>query len=305
MHFNQLEAFVQVVKLRSFSRAAEEIYLSQPTISSHISSLEKELGIKLIIRSTKEVYPSWAGKILFSYATEILNMRDKAVMALKNCSGDVRGTLDIAASTVPSQYLLPELLPHISREYPNLFYSIKQYDSREVVSHVLNMDAEIGIVGTALERSKCIYEPFTEDRLVVVTPNTPKYRALGEVFPLEQLCQEPFLMREYGSGTRKEMEDALSRLGVNPKALHTVAQMDSTETIKQAVAKGLGISILSRLAAEDYSKFGMLLQFDLNTPGLVRKFYFVYHRDRPLSPSAEAFICFARQFYQDKAAQAE
>ena len=266
MHFNQLEAFVQVVKLRSFSRAAEEIYLSQPTISAHISALEKELGIKLIIRSTKEVYPSWAGKILFGYATEILNMRDKAVMALKNCSGDIRGTLDIAASTVPSQYLLPELLPHISREYPNLFFSIKQYDSREVVSHILNMDAEIGIVGTTLERSKCIYEPFTEDRLVVITPNIQKYRAMGNVFPLEQLCQEPFLLREYGSGTRKEMEDALSRLGINPKSLHTVAQMDSTETIKQAVAKGLGISILSRLAAEDYAKFGMLLQFDLNTP---------------------------------------
>ena len=113
------------------------------------------------------------------------------------------------------------------------------------------------------------------------------------------LKKEPFILREYGSGTRKETEDSLTQMGVDPKALHVIAQMDSTESIKQAVAKGLGISITSRIAAEDYVRFGMLLAFDLKSEYLKRKFYFVYHKDRPLSPAAEAFMKFAKEYFSE------
>lgn len=297
MHFKQLEAFVNVIKYKSFSKAAEEIYLSQPTISAHISALENEFGTKLIVRSTKEVYPSKAGMIFYEYANEMLRMRDKAILSVKSCATDIRGTLEIAASTVPSQYLLPDVLPHMAKDYPHLFFSLKQYDSREVANHIINMDAEIGVVGTQLEKPKCVFEPFANDRLVVITPNTEKFRALSGSFPLQVLKKEPFLMREYGSGTRKEIEDSLVNMGVDPKSLKILAQMDSTESIKQAVSKGLGISIISRIAAEDYARFGLVLMFDLKSEFLNRKFYFVYHKDRPLSPAAEAFMKFAREFY--------
>ena len=187
MHFKQLEAFVNVIKFKSFSKAAEEIYLSQPTISAHISALESEFGTKLIIRSTKEVYPSKAGKIFYEYASEMLRMRDKAILSVKSCATDIRGTLEIAASTVPSQYLLPELLPQMAKDYPNLFFELKQYDSREVANHIINMDAEIGIVGTQLEKNKCVFEPFASDQLVLITPNLEKYRELKGDFPLSML----------------------------------------------------------------------------------------------------------------------
>ena len=113
------------------------------------------------------------------------------------------------------------------------------------------------------------------------------------------LKKEPFILREYGSGTRKEMEDSLARMGVDPKSLRLVAQMDSTESIKQAVSKGLGISITSRIAAEDFAHFGLLLTFDLKSEWMKRKFYFVYHKDRPLSPAAEAFMKFAREYFEE------
>lgn len=106
MHLKQLEVFVNVVKLKSFSKAAEAVYLSQPTVSAHINALEDELDAKLIVRSTKEVYPSKAGKIFYQYALEMLNLRDMAMQEVKSYSTQVRGTLDVAASTVPSQYLL-------------------------------------------------------------------------------------------------------------------------------------------------------------------------------------------------------
>ena len=299
MHFKQLEAFVNVIKFKSFSKAAGEIYLSQPTISAHISSLENEFGAKLIIRSTKEVYPSKAGKIFYEYASEMLKMRDRAILSVKSCATDIRGSLEIAASTVPSQYLLPELLPQMAKDYPNLFFELKQYDSREVANHIINMDAEIGIVGAELEKSKCVFEPFADDQLVLITPNAERFRALGGEFPLAMLKKEPFILREYGSGTRKEMEDSLARMGVDPKSLRLVAQMDSTESIKQAVSKGLGISITSRIAAEDFAHFGLLLTFDLKSEWMKRKFYFVYHKDRPLSPAAEAFMKFAREYFEE------
>lgn len=297
MNFKQLEAFVNVVKYKSFSKAAEEIYLSQPTISAHIGALEDEFGTKLIIRSTKEVYPSRTGEIFYEHAVEMLKMRDKAKIAVKSCATDIRGTLEIAASTVPSQYILPEIFPQMASLYPNVFFSIKQYDSRLVANHIISMDAEIGIVGTKMEKSKCVYEAFADDRLVLITPNTDRYKAMGGQFPIETLRNEPFLMREYGSGTRKEMEESLLHMGVEPKQLRVVAQMDSTESIKQAVSKGLGVSIISKIAAIDYARFGMVQIFDLDRDFLNRKFYFVYHKDRQLSPAAEALMNCAREFY--------
>ena len=239
MHFKQLEAFVNVIKFKSFSKAAEEIYLSQPTISAHISALESEFGTKLIIRSTKEVYPSKAGKIFYEYASEMLRMRDKAILSVKSCATDIRGTLEIAASTVPSQYLLLSFCPD-GQGLSQSVFELKQYDSREVANHIINMDAEIGIVGTQLEKNKCVFEPFASDQLVLITPNLEKYRELKGDFPLSMLKKEPFILREYGSGTRKETEESLSNMGVDPKSLHLIAQMDSTESIKQAVSKGLG-----------------------------------------------------------------
>ena len=110
MHFKQIEAFVNVIRCKSFSKAAEAIYLSQPTISAHISSLESELGVCLIVRSTKEVYPSAAGRIFYQHALEMLRLRERAVLEVQSYATEVRGELDIAASTVPSQYIIPDLL---------------------------------------------------------------------------------------------------------------------------------------------------------------------------------------------------
>ena len=295
MNFNQLEAYVSVVRNRSFSRAAEEIYLSQPTVSAYIHALESECEAMLLVRSTREVCPTEAGEIFYEYAKELLCLRDKALRSVKRCTTEVSGTLELAASTVPAQYLLPDLLAEMAVNYPQLYFVLKQFDSREVVRRILNLDAELGIVGTKTEDPDCIFEPFIRDHLVVITPGTEKYRALAGTSPMKFLEKEAFLTREPGSGTRREMEEALHRAGFPPEKLKIRAQMDSTESIKQAVCQGLGISIVSRLAVEKEVRYGQLCLFDLDHSCFTRNFYFVYRKNWPLSPAAELLMRLARQ----------
>ena len=299
MNFKQLEIYVNVIKYRSFSRAAEEVFLSQPTVSTNIQSLEAECGVTLLMRSTREVVPTRAGKVFYEYANEVLSLRDKALRAVHSSASSVSGTLEIAASTVPAQYILPGILAGISAEYPELFFSLRQSDSREVVRCVSDMEAEIGIIGTQIEDNNCLFEPFIRDELVVITPNTSEYEKTDDNFSLRRVCREPFLVREGGSGTRREMEHALLRAGVEPSSLHVTAQFDSTESIKHAVAEGLGISIISRIAARDYEKFGLLRVFDLDKTYFERQLYFVFRKNWPLSAAAEILMRSARQSAAD------
>ena len=290
MHLKQLEVFVNVVKLKSFSKAAEAVYLSQPTVSAHINALEDELDAKLIVRSTKEVYPSKAGKIFYQYALEMLNLRDMAMQEVKSYSTQVRGTLDVAASTVPSQYLLPRAMPSLIEKYPQLTLSIKQYDSVEVVHRIIDMDAEVGVTGAIFEKSGCVFEPVAEDRLVIITPNTPAFAALdGKITP-DVIRGNKFISREYGSGTRKESEIFLHSIGIDPQSLRISVQLQSTESVIQGVKNGLGLAIVSKYACEDCVASGGILAFDYESPDLSRSFYAVYRKNRPLSPAAEAFV---------------
>ena len=290
MHFKQLEVFVNVVRLKSFSKAAEVVYLSQPTVSAHINALEEELDTKLIVRSTKEVYPSKAGKIFYKYALDMLDLRDTAVADVKSSSTQVKGMLDIAASAVPSLYLLPRVIPGLLEKYPQLTFSIKQYDSVEVVHRIIDMDAEVGVTGAMFEKSGCVFEPVARDRLMIITPNTPEYAALNGRITPEIIRGSRFISREYGSGTRKESETFLRGIGVDPSALRISVQLESTESVIQGVKNNLGISIVSKYACQDCLASGGILAFDYESPGLDRDFYAVYRKNRPLSPAAEAFI---------------
>ena len=145
MDIKELEAFVYVVENCSFSRAAELLHLTQPTISSHVSALERKLNIKLIVRTTKETYPSDAGKLLYKYAKEILQVRENAAIALRNFSQEMKGTISIAASTVPSQYYLPHLLQDFRVRYPDITFNIQMEDSPKVVELVATRSVEIGV----------------------------------------------------------------------------------------------------------------------------------------------------------------
>ncbi|MDO5111802.1 MAG: selenium metabolism-associated LysR family transcriptional regulator [Clostridia bacterium] len=299
MDIKQLEAFVYVVENASFSKAGKALHLTQPTISAHICALEQELGVKLVARSVKETCPLDAGKLLYTYAKDILAMREKAVQAVVNFSKEMRGTISIAASTIPGQYYLPRLVQCFREKYPDIKFDIQLTDSAEAVNRVASRSTEIGFTGTLMDTPKCVFREFADDRLVVVTPNLPRFAQYRQgVFPVKKILGEPFISREAGSGTRKETELFLREMGVDPARLKIAVEVRATESIIKMVSEGVGIAVLSKSACEDYCQFHKILAFDFDNVTLQRKLYIVRRRTGMLSPIAQAFYAYARDFYK-------
>lgn len=253
MNLKQLEAFVQVSESGSFSKAAKELFLTQPTISAHISSLEKELNVRLFIRNTKEVSLSDDGKDLYRYAKQITDLEKAIEERFYMDSDDGKHVITIAASTIPAQYLLPKVLMCYRERYPKEQIKIMETDSSEVVTQVVDHMVDVGFTGTVLEKKHCKYIPFYKDELAVITPDTPEYRILKEQNrdDIDWIKRKPLILREEGSGTRKEAEKQLKNAGISMEALDIVASIANQETIKKSVKQGMGITVLSRLAAED------------------------------------------------------
>jgi len=286
----------------SFSRAAKELYLTQPTISAHIASLEKELSVRLFVRNTKEVGLSDDGKELYKYARQIVDLEKK--IEERFCAKDTgeKRCITIAASTIPAQYLLPKVLIRFNEKYPDEQIKIIETDSTKVVTQIIDHMADVGFTGTVLEKKHCKYIPFYKDELVIVTPNTERYQRLKEeqTENIHWLLEEHVIMREEGSGTRKEARKQLKRAGINPAELDVIASIENQETIKKSVRQGMGVSILSRLATKDETRDGYILAFPIPKSDNGRDINLVYNKNYQLSSSAERFIKIVKEVYQIK-----
>lgn len=295
MNLKQLEAFVRVADARSFSGAARELYLSQPTVSAHVAALERELGCTLVNRSTKEATLTQKGHELYMYAEQMLAVerRIEEHFGLERC----RKTLRIAASTVPAQYLLPRALAVFRERYPRERIKIIETDSAGAVEHVLEHRAEIGFTGTVLDSRHCIYQPVYRDELAVVTPATEYYRSLAAQDIASWLPHEPIIMREEGSGTRRETELLLERMGIDPASLSVVATIENEETIKRSVASGVGVTVMSLLAVATEAAAGTLRVHPLGAEGGYRDINLVLDPGYLRTATAEAFIEIVRGIY--------
>ena len=296
MNLKQLEAFVQVSESGSFSKAAKELFLTQPTISAHISSLEKELNVRLFIRNTKEVSLSDDGKDLYRYAKQITDLEKAIEERFYMDSDDGKHFITIAASTIPAQYLLPKVLMCYRERYPKEQIKIMETDSSEVVTQVVDHMVEVGFTGTVLEKKHCKYIPFYKDELAVITPDTPEYRILKEQNrdDIDWIKRKPLILREEGSGTRKEAEKQLKNAGISMEALDIVASIANQETIKKSVKQGMGITVLSRLAAEDED--GLLI-FPIPGADEGRDINLVYNKNYQMTRSADRFIRIVKEVY--------
>lgn len=296
MNLKQLEAFVQVSESGSFSKAAKELFLTQPTISAHISSLEKELNVRLFIRNTKEVSLSDDGKDLYRYAKQITDLEKAIEERFYMDSDDGKHFITIAASTIPAQYLLPKVLMCYRERYPKEQIKIMETDSSEVVTQVVDHMVDVGFTGTVFEKKHCKYIPFYKDELAVITPDTPEYRILKEQNrdDIDWIKRKPLILREEGSGTRKEAEKQLKNAGISMEALDIVASIANQETIKKSVKQGMGITVLSRLAAEDED--GLLI-FPIPGADEGRDINLVYNKNYQMTRSADRFIRIVKEVY--------
>ena len=297
MNLKQLEAFVRVAETKSFSTAAKMLFLTQPTVSAHISSLERELNTCLLVRNTKGVALSEAGKELYAYAEQMLELEQKIRERFGLTGRQSGSVLRIAASTIPAQYLLPEIMARFRKEYPEEQLKLFETDSSGVVDMIRSHKADVGFTGTVLEKGSCTYIPFYQDELVILTPAAEKYRARKDADIASWILEEPVILREEGSGTRKEALRLLAQTGIDITKLNVAAMMENQETIKRSVGSGMGISILSKLAAREEINSGKLLAFPLGETGGKRNINVVYDAGYPSLPAADRFIKTVKQMY--------
>lgn len=302
MNLKQLEAFVKVAETKSFSEAAKQLFLTQPTISAHVSALEKELNTCFLIRNTRGVELSESGKELYAYAVQMLEI-EKTIKGRFGKEIKPEGNvLRIGASTVPAQYILPNVMSAFHAEYPSEKLKLFETDSEGVIDMILSHHIDIGFTGTVIEKGNCKYLPFYEDELVVLTPSNEKFveKLCGGQILADWIMDEPVILREEGSGTKKEAEKMLAEQGIDMKKLKLAALMENQETIKRSVSKGMGVTILSKLAAEEELKNGTLLAFPLGSQGGKRMINLVYDAEYPLLPAAERFIKMIKRMYLKK-----
>lgn len=302
MNLKQLEAFVKVAETKSFSEAAKQLFLTQPTVSAHVSALEKELKTCFLIRNTRGVELSESGKELYAYAVQMLEI-EKTIKGRFGKEIKPEGNvLRIGASTVPAQYILPNVMSTFHAEYPGEKLKLFETDSEGVIDMILSHHIDIGFTGTVIEKGNCKYLPFYEDELVVLTPANEKFveKLCGGQILADWIMDEPVILREEGSGTKKEAEKMLAEQGIDMKKLKLAALMENQETIKRSVSKGMGVTILSKLAAEEELKNGTLLAFPLGSQGGKRSINLVYDAEYPLLPAAERFIKMIKRMYLKK-----
>ena len=291
LDFRQLQIFMAVWECRSISRAADAVHLTQPTVSAHLKALEDELGIKLFDRTSRKVVPTAAARILYPYIKRIIKLNRQAREELSAFMGEEKGMLELGASNIPGQYLLPVLVGEFKNSRPGIKIKINIDDTAGTVEKVSTGLLELGIVGAPLARKKLVFEECFSDELFFVTgPDEPA----GDYshITLDMLPEMPMIMRESGSGTRQTIENSLQPHGISMNDLNVVMEMGSTEAVRQAVKAGLGCAIISRRAVEDDIKCGLLRTVPLEGVRITRFFYTVRARGRTLPPLAESFLEF-------------
>jgi DNA-binding transcriptional LysR family regulator len=289
MDMRRLEAFCKVVEFKSFTKAAEALSLSQPTVSEHIRTLEDMLKEKLLDRLGREVLATPAGAVFYEYARRIVRMRDEAVQALEQFKGNLAGNLVLGASTIPGTYMLPKLIGTFKGLHPAIQITLRISDTAEIATEVLAGNMEVGLVGSKWsDRSLLMEELFSDELVLAVHPDHPW--ASKQHIELDELKTEPFILREQGSGTRMVMKRILEKNRFDLSKIAVVAEMGSTEAVREGIKSKIGVSILSLHAVAEDVDHGLLARVRIKNLRFSRPLYLIRRRNRQLSPLCTAFL---------------
>jgi len=288
MTIRQLEVFLAIAHAQSFSRAAERIHLSQPTLSEHMKQLEEELDVQLFVRHSRSVSLTEAGRVFEDYATRVVATLAAGKNAIAELDGLERGSLVVGASTTPGTYVLPARIARFREQYPGITIALQIGNSRSVEERVRDGEVDIAVIGGHLlgPSERCVAAGIVDELQLIVPPNYPVKN--GTLAP-ERLARERVLIREEGSATRQATERALRHAGVT---VQPAMELDHTETIKRAVMAGLGVAFVSRHAVEDEIASGRLRTLAVQRMKIQRHFHVIHDERRPLSASARAFTAF-------------
>lgn len=293
MDLHRLEVFCKVVELKSFTKAAEAIFLSQPTVSEHIRSLEEMLGERLVDRLGREALPTQAGQLLYKYAQKILRLRQEAIQAMASFRGALAGHLSLGASTIPGAYILPERIGAFKKLHPAIQLTLFISNSRTVADEVQNGNIEFGVVGARWRDPALEWQEIFADELVLAVYPTHPFAKQKKVDPA-QLLTESIIIRERDSGTRRVVTQLLEK-HLDLSRLQIVAEMGSTEAVRQGIKSEVGIAIISRRAVAEDIECGSLAAVSLANVRLSRPFYLVTRKNRHAAQVAKSFVDFLQQ----------
>ncbi len=289
----QLEVFCAVVELKSFSRAAEALFVSQPTVTSHIVALEKRLGVKLLDRTTRKVEPTPAGELLYRHAKALLAEHETMLQELSQFQGGLIGRLVFGASMTPAHYLLPSLVAKFCRQFPQTHLLMRVGSSSQILENVLSGELEMGVIGMGQDVPNMKFIPLWGDEIVIIVHPEHEW-AKRSFVSIEELSTQPFVFREEGSGTRKIFEQFLFQNNFPPRQLTVVAEVGSTEAVKQFVASGGGVGFVSVRAVMDEER-ERLKVVRLREGRITRQFFGIVPTDRTNSPLCNLFVRFLKE----------
>ena len=299
MNLKQLEVFIKVAESGSFSKGAEATFITQSTVSQHISALESEFGLKLLDRTGKGALLTEGGKLLLERARRLVDYAREIPLALGRFKGVEEAVLRIAGSGIPGEYMIPAALPLLISRFPGLTLILVQGDSREVLAKLMAEEVEFGIVGGWSAEDSLEFTTFAKDQLVLIAPASHRWSG-GSGIQLAELLGEPLVLRESGSGTGKAATDALWEAGIDPASLRVAAHLGSNEAVKRAVIAGVGVSFVSAISVQRELDQGSLVQIPVVGIEIKRQFYLAKRKGRELSPAAIALSTVLSELYADE-----
>lgn len=294
MNLKQLEIFLAVAETGSFSKGAEATFITQSTVSQHISSLESDFGVKLLDRTGRGALLTEGGKVLFQHARQVIADVDAINKAMQRFKGIEDTELKIGGSNIPANYMIPQLLPILIERFPKLRMVLIQGDSQEVLEKLGREEIELGIVGSRFDEEGFDFAPLGRDEISLVVNQAHPWNGRKSV-ALEELINEPLVLREPGSGTGKTVGEALTKAGIPPQKLKVTAYLGSNEAVKHAVIGGLGISFVSELSVRKELERQELSIVPVKGLKISRHFYLASRSGRELSPAAKAFAAVIKE----------
>ncbi|RLB85495.1 MAG: LysR family transcriptional regulator [Deltaproteobacteria bacterium] len=290
--FRQLEIFCKVVELKSFSKAADAVFLAQPSVSERIATLESRVGTQLLDRLGRQVVPTATGKLLYNHACMLLNMKKDACNEIQDFLGTKQGEIHIGGSTIPGEYIFPNILENFRKKHPLVTVALTISDTSEIEQRVMNGHFELGVIGSKSTNDRLICRELWKDELLLTVPIGHKWAGKKQV-PFENLSKEPFILRETGSGTLKIIKEYLKVPHAKDiNSLNIVARLGSSTAVKEGIKSGLGISILSLKALDTELKTGMLTTLKIENLTMERSFYLIRDKRRNVSPLCRAMLDF-------------
>lgn len=291
----RLKVFESVARNLSFTKAANELFITQPAITKHIKELESEFEVKLFDRIGNKIALTQAGIILLSYANHILTLHNEVKFEISQLNGNFEGNLRIGASTTISQYVIPPILAQFHKRYPEVKLSLVNGNTENIEQHLLKNTIDVGIVEGKPTNPDIRYSPFLNDELLVFTSSLNK--TIPEKISNEEFLKLPLVLRERGSGTLEIIEKNLHLQKINPKQINVLMYLGSTEAIKSFIKTGNGVGIVSKFAIEQDLSNNSFRRIDTTSLKFHRQFYFIAPKGPEPTGLSRLFLNYIQNHY--------